>query len=81
MEEITKQYIRERLKDIEVLYLNGKLMEDNDEKDAGGYWDLAGEIANLIADDSWQLDNLQTGIYKTIRKTFVLGISDDESEN
>jgi hypothetical protein len=67
-----------KLKDIGKLYLDGKLFEDTDESGAGGYWDLAGDIAaELVNSDDTELggmyDRLQTGIYGVFQKVLVRG--------
>lgn len=69
---------KQELKHIEQLYLDGKLTTDTDEKYAGGYWDLAGKIANELATDDWQYENLQDFFYRGLISIFVHGIGVDE---
>lgn len=69
------------IQDIEKLYGSGKLNDSNDEKGAGGYWDLAGELTDLamsgstgegVAEDVLA-EQLQTGFYAVLQKVLVRG--------
>ena len=65
------------IKQIEKLYREGELFEKSDEAGVGGFWDLAGEIANELAYNAARMskdkmaEQLQTGIYQVFQKIFV----------
>ena len=63
----------ETLKEIEQKYINGDITSDTDEKGAGGYWDLAGEIVSRLTDNGLKQDQLQTGIYGVFQKVLTRG--------
>ena len=68
------------LKNIQKLYQTKKLDEKLDEKGAGGYWDLAGEIAddligfttaNGFSEEAIMREQLQTGFYQVFQKVLA----------
>ena len=64
------------LKRIGKLYLDGELMSITDEKGAGGYWDLAGELADELLekdDEDWKYEQLQEGFYQVFQRVLVRG--------
>ena len=68
--------MKNELKRIEKLYLDGLLFEDCDEGEAGGYWDLAGTIADDLVDcqkDEIKHEQLWTDIYQVFQKVLVRG--------
>ena len=74
--------MKKEIERISKLYLNEKLYEDTDEKEAGGYWDLAGKLADELADyrkpilgfKPYELhEQLQDGFYWVFQKILVKG--------